>query len=129
MTLKEADIVILTWGLAFADAEDNPQAMLSGRMTSDEAARRMRVLGEAETKLLELPDAVCPRQLLRFKAAHQDRGCLSCWLSSFGAEHSACERKMAEYFDAREALLKDIEAGFDSVEDLARWAGDLRGER
>jgi len=109
MTESEAREKLRRWASAFLAAKDNPQEMLAGHMDTTEAARRMRVMHDAEQRLWEIPDDVLPEPLRKWKKANSDPGCSRCWLSSRkDTWHPDCGKKIKEWFDARDALVKWI---------------------
>ena len=107
MTESEAREKLRRWASAFLAAKDNLQEMLAGRMDAEEAARRMRILNVADQKMMGIPDDVSPEPLRRWRKADSDPGCSACWLSgSKDTWHPDCRKKIKEWFDARDDLVK-----------------------
>lgn len=97
--------IILEWAAAYEASRNNPQLLEVGRTAL--AVERMERLGMAESAMLRMRGQPgLPQELQDFLDADQDKGCLSCWLSSnLGANHTECNEKISNWFDCQERLL------------------------
>lgn len=92
------------WALAKKNANNNSEGTVMYKDTP--CSPEMGLYYEAEEKLLEYsvhhPEHA---ELKRYLEIFLDRGCSSCWLSSRVVKaHPECEKKIEEFFKAREAL-------------------------
>ena len=108
--LKE---ILIAWQKAHEQVEDN--ASLSIRFEgkfSELCGARMNVVSVTDSMLYSLPvnGEDYPEELTRHLKSNADKGCMSCWISSFiGRNHPECNEKIREWFDSKEQLLMYIE--------------------
>jgi hypothetical protein len=97
---------IWEWSEAKAAAKENTTLMTESGFSEsvmNECAKRMERLGYAETGLMEI-QANIPQPLQNFIDARQDKGCMSCWLSSAGPKHPDCRKKIDRFFQTEKDL-------------------------
>ena len=98
--------IIRWWTSAHEKAQENTSLMLKG--DTKECVRRMKILDEAESSMLEYhTDAEAPLELKTYWAVRQDPACMHCRLSaSIPLPHPTCAAKLSRFFSAREALYR-----------------------
>ena len=99
-------------------ADRNPARMLSGEISTEQAAKIMSELGEASNKLFIdeiMKRSDVPVELLNYYLAINDCACGSCWMSSSGAKHLLCKQKIDKFFSTREELWKLGKKFIDNV--------------
>lgn len=94
---------------ALEDANKNHK-ILCGRPSEEEreeCVKRMALLEKAETELESLKSETnLPVELSKYFNANDDAGCDQCWISSSGAIHQECGKKIKRWFSCREKVLR-----------------------
>lgn len=103
MTFREA---LKAWGVAQELVRENPRLLLlDDAKYTPICIERCENSDKTREKLFSFPKEEKSTEVLEWEAAEADRGCSSCWFSSFrNRQHKDCQVKIKRWFDAREAL-------------------------
>jgi hypothetical protein len=108
----EVYVKSLLWDWSEAKAAVKPNAGIIvdsnfDPVVMEACARRMKILQQCETALLEVSlRPGLPKPLVNYFAARNDSGCSKCWLSSAGPTHPDCRKKIDRHFRTEEALFE-----------------------
>lgn len=99
--------LIVAHSISYRKSESTPVLMLSGQMSTDDAARACEETHNALKALLEDEECRKVQQVIDYLEADSDPGCKDCWFSSSRNNiHEECDMKIKRWFSAREELVK-----------------------
>jgi hypothetical protein len=102
--------LIWDWSEAKSAVKPNSALIVESNfdlVVMESCARRMKLLQQTETALLEVSTRTgLPKPLVNYFEARNDSACSQCWLSSAGPSHQDCRKKIDRHFRTEDELFE-----------------------